>query len=213
MTGDAQGEGERGRERPGPRFDPVAGVRALADIQAEGLRAAGELLERVLGSEPDHARPPSRSAGADYGALVDAWTDLLRRTLAALAQAGQQPGAVTISVESSGVGPPVRLATGGAHDADGAVTEIWLHNGTFSAVGPLTLRCGQLTDAAGSVLEGAEVLFEPRDVGMLEPRSSRAVEVTLASNGSPRPGTYRGTVQAQGAPRLWLPIEVEIEAC
>jgi hypothetical protein len=50
-------------------------------------------------------------------------------------------------------------------------------------------------------------------VALLEPRSSRAVVVSLVANGSLRPGTYRGTIQAHGAPRLWLPIEVAVDPC
>jgi hypothetical protein len=29
-------------------------------------------------------------------------------------------------------------------------------------------------------------------------------------NGAPGPGTYRGTIQAVGAPGLWLPLEVAV---
>jgi len=210
--GESQGNGESGPERSFPLFDPVAGMRAVADIQAEGLRAAGELLERMLRSEPNGPGPPSRSPAGDYTALVDAWTDLLRRTVAGMSQPGQS-GAVTVPVDSSGVGPPVRLAVRGPENAEGAVAEVWLHNGTFSAVGPLALRSGQLSASDGTVLDGAEIDFEPREVPLLPPRSSRAVVVSLAATGPLRPGTYRGTIQARGAPRLWLPFEVAIDPC
>jgi len=33
------------------------------------------------------------------------------------------------------------------------------------------------------------------------------------ANGPLRAGTYRGTIQASGAPSLWLPFEVTIEQC
>ncbi len=129
-----------------PLFDPVAGMRAVADIQAEGLRAASELLERVL--EPDH-RPradgsPSSvsSPGRDYAGLADAWAEILRRVSAGLAPAGDA-GHTTISLDSEGVSPPVRLTVDG-HVRE-AAGEIWLHNGTSAAVGPLTLRCGTLS--------------------------------------------------------------------
>lgn len=210
--GESQADGESGPERSVPLFDPVAGMRAVADIQAEGLRAAGDLLERMLRSEPDGPGPRLGPPAGDYTALVDAWTDLLRRTVAGLTQPGP-PGAVTVPVDSSGIGPPVRLALRGPQSADGAVAEVWLHNGTFSAVGPLALRCGQLSDSDGTVLDGADVCFEPREVALLEPRSSRAVVVSLAATHSLRPGIYRGTIQAHGAPSLWLPFEVAIDPC
>jgi hypothetical protein len=205
---ESQADGERNRGRRGPLFDPVAGMRAMADIQAEGFRAAGELIERMLRSEPAGAALARSSAAAgDYSALVDAWTDLLRRTVAGLARP-DGTGAVTVSVDSSGVGPQVRLATSG--DAAGTA-EGWLHNGSFSAVGPLALSCGQLSDPDGTVLEGADVSFEPAEVTLLPARSSRAVTVSLTAAGSLRPGCYRGTIQARGAPGLWLPFEVVVE--
>ena len=203
-------DGERHEERPGIGFDPVAGVRMMADIQAEGLRAAGELLERVLQSEPDrngHAPSPA----ADYTTLVDAWGELLRRTVSGLAPGG--PGALTVSVDAAGVGPPVRLALDESTLDSGAAAEVWLHNGTSSPVGPLVLRCGDLRNSEGTQLEDAEVRFDPPRVEPLPARSSRAVTVSLLATGPPGRGIYRGTIQAEGAPRLWLPLEVAIEPC
>jgi hypothetical protein len=209
--GDSQADGGGGAERPVSRFDPVAGMRAVADIQAEGLRAAGELLERVLGSEPDRPAGRSRSPAGDYGALVDAWTELLRRTIDGLAPP-PRPGPITVPIDATGAGPELRLAVGEPSGA-GAAAEIWLHNPTFAAVGPLVLRCGELSDAGGTMLAGAEVRFDPPELALLEARSSRAVVVSLAATGPLRAGTYRGTIQAGGAPRLWLPLEVAVEPC
>jgi hypothetical protein len=209
---DPQAEDKSRPERSVPRFDPVAGMRAMADIQAEGLRAAGDLLERMLGSEPADPGSRSRSSAGDYTALVDAWTDLIRRFVAGLAQPAQT-GPVTVPVGSNGVGPPVQLSLNGSGSIDGAMAEVWLHNETFSAVGPLVLRCGQLTASDGTVLDGGDVCFEPGDVPILPARSSRAVVVSLTATGPLRPGTYRGTIQADGAPGLWLPVEVAIDPC
>ena len=207
--GDSQADGESSQKPSRPLFDPVAGVRAMADIQAEGLRAAGDLIERMLGSEPDDARPRPSSAAGDYTALVEAWTDLLRGTVDGFARLSR-PGAVTVAVDSTGIGPQLRLAHDSG-DADGSTAEVWIHNGTSSAVGPLALRCGQLSDCEGTMLEGADVCFEPPEVASLPARSSRAFVVSLAASRPLRPGTYRGTIQARGAPGLWLPLEVVID--
>jgi hypothetical protein len=202
----SQADGESDRKRSVPLLDPVAGMRAMADIQAEGLRAASELLERMLRSEPDGSeRRPAAGAGA-YTALVDAWTDLLRRTVAGLAQP-DEPGAVTVPLGTSGVGPPLRLTL---RDGEAPDAEVWLHNGTFAPIGPLALSCGPLADSEGGLLEGVRVRFEPERVEPLPPRSSRAVTVSLKVKGAPGPGTYRGTIQAAGAPGLWLPLEVAV---
>jgi hypothetical protein len=211
--GDLQADGGSSLRRPAPLFDPVAGVRAVADIQAEGLRAAGELLDRVLRSEPEPEDRSPRSSGGDVSALLDVWIDLLRRTVDQLARPGT-PGAVTVAVDASGVGPPVRLTvSAGGRAGDPAEAEVWLHNGTSSAVGPLALHCARLSDSDGTVLDGARVRFEPGEVTLLPARSSRAVAVSLDATGPLRPGAYRGTIQARGASALWLPLEVVVDPC
>jgi hypothetical protein len=182
----------------------------MADIQAEGLRAAGDLLERVLGTESGPPTTREASPATEYQAFVDAWIEVLRQTFAGLAQppAGET---VTVAVERNGVGPPLRLAIGPANEPDERSAEVWLHNGSRSAVGSVVFRCGELSDARGELLEGVEVRFDPAEVDAMPARSSRAVVVSLVGPGSPRPGTYRGTIQARGAPGVWLPLEVVVE--
>ena len=70
MQDESDADGADGRRRSVPLFDPVAGMRAMADIQAEGLRAASDLLERVLA--PDQRR--SRAAPAVAGSRPSATT-------------------------------------------------------------------------------------------------------------------------------------------
>jgi hypothetical protein len=210
--GESNSERANRRRRSVPLFDPVSGMRAMADIQAEGLRAASELLERVL--EPDHrassevSSSPSRSSERDYAGLVDTWVELLQRVSAGLASPGEA-GRVTIPLDSAGVGPPVRLVLEGRDRAGATAGEVWLHNGTSAAVGPLALRCGALSDAGGELLD-ARVGFDPAELGPLPPRSSRGVLISVLAAATPRPGVYRGTIQAEGAPALWLPIEVTV---
>ncbi|MGO9488504.1 MAG: hypothetical protein ACLQBB_05695 [Solirubrobacteraceae bacterium] len=185
----------------------------MADIQADGLRAASELLERVLDPAREAPGPSPGPPEYDYQQLLGAWAELLQRVAAGLARP-VDPGTVTAPVDASGVGPPVRLALEESEGSDGAAAEVWLHNGTTSAVGPMSLRCGPLTASDGTPLAGADVRFEPGEVELLPPRSSRGVVVSLRVGGDPpRPGVYRGTIQADGAPKLWLPIEVSIQPC
>ncbi len=178
----------------------------MADIQAEGLRAAGELLERVLERDGDGAAPREPAAGRDYTTLLDAWAMLLQRYAAALSGPGAGES-TTVALDSGAVGPPVRIEIRGG---ESTVAEIWLHNGKSSPAGPLVLRCGTLSTPDGSELDGALVQFEPRAVEQLPARSSRGVLVSLRPDGMLRPGSYRGTIQAAGAPALWLPLEVVI---
>jgi hypothetical protein len=202
-------DGEDGQGRSYNLFDPVAGMQVMADIQAEGLRAAGALLERMLGSEPDTNGNRAESPTDDYAALVNAWTELTRRFIGGMVEPGQ-PASVSVSLETNGVGPQVRLVREPS-STDAVSTDVWLHNGTSSAVGPLVLRCGELRDSDGKKLKGAKVRFDPRKLEPLPARSSRAVTVSLAATDELRPGTFRGTIQAKGAPNLWLPLEVTVE--
>lgn len=203
-TGDSKGSK--------PLFDPVAGMRAVAEIQADGLRAASELLERMLGPDREIPQPRSRPPDRDYTALLETWAELLQRVAAGLAQPSA-PGTVTVPVDSRGGGPAVRLVVERSEHSESTVAEIWLHNGTSLAVGPLALRCGALTGANGAVLDHARVLFDPGEISQLPPRSSRAVLASLVASDRPRSGIYRGTIQVDGAADLWLPLEVAIEPC
>jgi hypothetical protein len=205
---EAEAYGPNGRKRSSPPFDPVAGMRAMADIQADGLRAASELLERML--QPDHDTPPPRSREGDYTALVEAWAELLQRIAGGLDRPAES-GAVTIPVDSAAVASPVRLALERSEQLERTTTEIWLHNGTPAPVGPLVLRCGELSAPDGAVLDDVQVRFDPAEVAVLPPRSSRGILVSLAATGPLRAGIYRGTIQADGAPKLWLPLEAAVE--
>lgn len=187
----------------------------MADIQADGLRAASDLLDRMLGADRGSA-PPPREPPPDSSskALLDAWLDMLQRIATGLSRPAERDGALTVSLDSAGVGPALRLELGGSSGAsDESSVEVWLENGAPSAIGPLTLRSGPLTDADGELLAEVEVRFEPGELEPLPPRSARAVRVSLTATGSPLPGVYRGMIQADGAPKLWLPVEVAIGSC
>ena len=192
-------------------IDPIAGMRAMAEIQADGLRAASELLERMLGSDGDAVSASPRAPEREYTALVDAWAQILQRVAAGLApeEAG---GPTTLAVDSSGAGPLVRLVLENPGREQGATAEVWLHNGTSSAVGPLALRCAIPTASAGEVL-GAEVRFDPPEIAELPPRSSRGVVISIAAGDKSPPGIYRSTIQVDGAPALWMPLEVSVGQC
>jgi hypothetical protein len=105
-----------------------------------------------------------------------------------------------VAVDGGGVGPAILLTAGQS-------AEVWLHNGTTTPAGPFALRCGPLERADGAVLDGT-IRFDPLQVDPLPGRSSRAVAVSV--DGTPAPGVYRGVLQADGAPDLWLPLQVTV---
>ena len=146
------------------------------------------MLAGEPGADGRRARPPA----ADYGALVEALTEVLQRTVAGLSG---RPDQITVAIDAHALGPVVRLLTS-------EPVEVWLQNSSFEPIGPLELVCGPLCDAEGPV--AASVSFEPAVVDELPPRSSRAVAVTVDGP----PGSYRGVIQARGAPGMWLPLEI-----
>jgi hypothetical protein len=209
LTEHAQDGSQGQRRKPTPSGDPA---RALADIQAEGLRAASELLERLLASDRNGSSPRPQARDGNGSPPEDSWPALLRRLAAGLAEPTETTGAVSVPIDSDTAAAPVRLVVKRSeHRAERVTAEVWLHNGTSEAVGPLVLGCGALTAADGSVLQHAQARFEPPDVELLPPRSSRGVLISLASEGELSAGVYRGTIQAEGAPKLWLPFEVVVE--
>ena len=95
--------------------------------------------------------------------------------------------------------------------ASGAHTEAWLHNGTTTGVGPLTLHAGELRASDGALL-GASVVCDPGRIDSLPGRSSRGITVAVRRHGRVRAGTYRGLIQVEGAPEVWLAVEVTVRA-
>ncbi len=111
------------------------------------------------------------------------------------------------------MGPPVRLALDDSIrrrpllPRSGSTTE------PAAPVGPLVMRCGALRNSDGKKLKGAKVRFAPREVEPLPPAPVAQSRCRSCAKDALRPGIYRGTIQADGAPQLWLPIEVVIEPC
>jgi hypothetical protein len=229
MAGDARdATADQGSPWAGP-FDPAANVRALGDIQRRGLRAAADVVERLVtavdgadGHEPTAGGAATAGPGAsaaDLQAAVELWAELARRSLQALAglvpAAGPVPagtgspvpaGATLVDVGAKSPAAGLRLSPGGDS------VEVWLHNGTHDERRDLRFHCGELRSHDGSSL-GVAVTFAPAVVDRLPGRSSRGVAVAVGPRGNgsaAAPGTYRGLVLVTGLPDAWLPIEVTV---
>lgn len=219
------GEG-RGTAWQWATFDPVANAQALADVQAQALRAAGDLVERLAqsvdgargrasaehanGSAPDGGAP---TAAGDALRLVETWIDLLQRASSSFANAGNgaAPDHQRVDVHLNGDAPAGTVRLEMLDNGSGAHTEAWLHNGTTTGVGPLTLHAGELRASDGTLL-GASIVCEPSRVDSLPGRSSRGITVSVRRHGRVRAGTYRGLIQVEGAPEVWLAVEVIVRA-
>jgi hypothetical protein len=56
------------------------------------------------------------------------------------------------------------------------------------------------------------VVCDPGRIDSLPGRSSRGVTVSVRRHGRVRAGTYRGLIQVEGAPDVWLAVEVIVRA-
>lgn len=208
-------------------FDAGANMRALSAIQADGLRAASELVERFVRMASANLNAAGRSAppvnptpGAPeadlFGAtglepLVTSWWAMADQFLRMGAPRREQPGVAPVAVT-------LDLATAQAHgrlhlESAGpgvATAEMWLHNGGPVDMGKVRLRCSDLLAHDGTVIAASLVRFEPDPIPMPE-RSSRGLTVEVKISEDLPPGSYRGTLVADGHPDVWLPVEVAVK--
>jgi hypothetical protein len=208
-------------------FDPVANAQAFADVQAQGLRAASELIERLARSvDGDESAPTEATAdkggeqdgesatapSSDAARLIEVWIELLQRASTSFARtSGRSASNPRLEIDlETGSGPSrLRLDVDSAGSLTAGPAEVWLHNGTPAALGPLALRCGDLCAPDGETL-AAELVCDPTALAELPARSSRGVALTVVKNGELRAGTYRGLIQVDGAPKVWLPVEIGV---
>lgn len=201
----------------------------LGQIQVEGLRAAGVLVERFIqlvdgeGAAPD--RPGSRDAAtptadpqpASMAAILpwfELWRDLTERTtdmLQRMGAPGAGPAGDGVQMGIDGTLTPTRPLVVGLGAGGRGQGEMWLHNGTEIDHGELVPHCGPLSDAWGNTLD-CDVEIDPPKIATLPSRSSRGFVITVGACHEPPPGRYRGVVQVRGAEAVWMPIEVAVGA-
>jgi hypothetical protein len=206
-------------------FDPAANLRALTNVQAEGFRAASELVDRVVrmaAVRPDGTERAARQAASlsdeqradllgatDIEPLIRSWWAMIGQFMMgtgvrAAGGTADAPPAFDVSGPDS-AGRVELNATAGTT----AKSEVWLHNAANEDVDRIRLRCSALTAADGSVIDAAAIRFHPKAVPM-PGRSSRAVGITVKIAKKVRTGLYRGTVLVEDRPLLWLPISLTV---
>ena len=208
-------------------FDPALGARILAEIQAEGLRAAGALVERLVhlvdGPQQDAPRAApgvatdsgAASSPIDMGAVqpwFELWRDLAERTSETLQRfqgAGTGPSGEGIQLEVDGSLVPAHPLVVTIGPNGRGAGEMWLHNGTAEDHGKLVPRCGPLNGPNGNALNCA-VTIDPPQADTLPSHASRGFTITVSAPPASTPGTYRGIVQVCGADAVWMPIEVAV---
>ena len=206
-------------------FDPAANLRALTTIQAEGFRAASELVDRVVriaAQRPDGTERSARQAtspsaeqradllgATDVEPLIKSWWAMAGQFL--MGTGAQTPAtsptiapALDFSAADSAGRVDMDVSPGGT-----AKSEVWLHNAADDDLGRIRLRCSALMADDGSIIDAAAIRFEPKTVPM-PGRSSRGVDVVVKAAKKVPSGLYRGTVLVEGRPNLWLPIAVTV---
>lgn len=199
-------------------FDPAANARALSAIQAEGFRAASQIVDRFIrivtpegqgdGAPP---APPVNGASAtnvvsDLETLTRSWWSMVGRMLLQSAPASSGDSGTTLDFGGAESAGQISLD---AHVGGYASTEVWLHNRTADDFGDVGLRCSDLLSADGNVFHAESVRLDPAVVPM-PARSSRGVAVTATVAEYVRPGVYRGTLLVVGHPTLWLPVTLNV---
>lgn len=206
-------------------FDPAANVRALTAVQAEGFRAASELVDRfvhMVATRPDGSTATGRQSApmsneqradllgaTDLEPLIRSWWAMAGQFL--MGGAPQTPSATATTspaldfTDSSAAGRLELEVKAG----DTAIAEVWLHNAADHDLGRIRLRCSALMADDGSVIEAAATRLHPKTVPV-PGRSSRGVGVTIKVANKAKPGLYRGTVLVEGRPELWLPVALTV---
>lgn len=197
-------------------------MRALSAIQADGFRAASELVDRFVRmaaaglTASESPNPPGATDASDlYGAtglepFVASWwamvDQLLRVTSPRRATEAALSDKATLDFATAQATGRVELHS----VAPGAATgEVWLHNGGPVDMGKVALRCSDLLSHDGTVIPARRMRFEP-DIVPMPARSSRGVTVQVDVDEHVAPSSYRGILLADGHPDVFLPIELVV---
>jgi hypothetical protein len=208
-------------------FDPAANARALSAIQAEGFRAASELVDRFVRvatngfngkdrSTPS-ATPLTNEQRADlFGAtdiepLIRSWWSMVGQFLLGATPRIPAPAsadAATLDLSNAEATGRLDLTA----TAPGTATaEVWLHNRGGNDLGQAQLRCSDLLSHDGQVISSNAVTFSPAIVPMPS-RSSRGIDVKMEVPQGIQPSVYRGTLLVEGHEQLWLSVVLTVRS-
>jgi hypothetical protein len=207
---------DRARASFGP-FDPLT---SITELQAQGIRAAGDVARRIAGLlnsavAPPRTQPrgPNGNGGAGVGdlrgavgRLSDLYSDVLQRTFDAYADLLEERARAGPHLDGGPEGT-VRVEivpAGGDRDGSG---ELWLGNATELPTGVLRLVATGLVSADGCLLT-ASTLLEPAVVDSLAPGAVTRVALSIKVGSGARPGYYHGYVLVPEVPGEALPLTV-----
>lgn len=208
-------------------FDPAANARALSAIQAEGFRAASEIVDRFARIATTGLNGKDRSTASaapltndqradllgatDIEPLIRSWWVMIGQFLLGSAPRVPDPlSADGASLDFSNEEAEGRLDLAATTQGT-ATAQVWLHNRGADDLGQIRLRCSDLLAADGSVISSDAVTLNPAVVPM-PTRSSRGIDVKIEVPQGVQPGVYRGTLLVEGHPELWLPVVMAVRS-
>lgn len=193
-------------ERDRATFGPFDALRAVSDLQAQGIRAAGDVASRLTGLLDDGpSTRPGGGAGdlrAAVSRLVDAYGDVLERTVDAYADLVEQGAR-----RGGGSGGTTRVDVVVSVAGEGT-GELWIGNDTGVAAGPLRLIATTPVAADGVSLAG-RIKLDPPTVDALGPGAAR-IAVSVIVDPGVTPGYYHGYVLVPELPGEALPLTVVV---
>jgi hypothetical protein len=206
-------------------FDPSANARALSAIQAEGFRAASELVDRFVRSAGGGAGASGGAAGpaaqlsVEQRESVTGALDLEPLMRSWFAMVGQYLMGADHTVGSVVDGAALDLADASSSGALAlaitlpgmATAEVWVHNRSGLDLGDITLRCSELMADSGNVIRSDEIRLDPEVVAM-PARCSRGVIFEVKVSQDISPGLYRGNLLVQEHAELCLPVTMRVRA-
>jgi hypothetical protein len=221
------GDGRDGELPWASMFDPAANARALTAIQAEGFRAASQIVDRFVriasSSMNGDGRPPSTvpSSADDQRTELFGATDvepLIRSWWSVIGQLFIRAAPPRPAVEDAAEPATLEFSHAQAHgqlsleadDAGAVSAQLWLHNAGATDLGEVRLRCSDLLRDDGQVVSSSAIILDPAAVPM-PPRSSRGIDIMIEDGRDIGPGLYRGTLLVEGHPHLWLPVALTVQ--
>jgi hypothetical protein len=211
-------------------FDPLEGLRAMADAQRRGLETAATVVERMLELSRQSARgsfpfplpaePVDGQNGNGAGSPRDQGQEFRRlrgdaeRLLELLGESMRVLFDVAADVAEAGVdgqnGAADQLLLGPVPAGAVAVGRAWLHVLDGPPGAPARLNATAFTAHDGAAIEARAASFEPPLLDSFAPRSSQEVVIAVAVPEGTAPGVYHGHILAAGLTEVGLVVGVEV---
>jgi hypothetical protein len=205
-------------------LDPMENLRAMADAQTFGRRAAEQLADRLLAW--GDGRPPAGDGGpvpAGAAASESDLADLAERFRIEMLRAGEASARlVEHAVQLAGAlmgrmerapqpnGGPDAILLEPVFPGEGVTGLFWLHNSSPVPIAAVRPHCAPPRTHLGIELAAGTVQFDPPQLDPLPQRSSCGVEIRLRVPPTAEPGTYVSMVMASNLPDLYLPLRVTV---